>query len=404
MAKILITDDERDMRLALANTLELAGYSVIDAGSGKEALEKLKTESVDLMLLDIRLPDMDGVQILKKVKAEHPGLPVIMVTGFGSLETAVQTVQLGASDYLPKPFENKDLFQKIEKALGARALKASDGPITSRLMRELGVEPVAVEVNPEAVPVRPTSAARRGLGWGLLALIVALGGAALGHRWWSAGEASYGIPTSHLSGIAADGERVWLGDWFSQTVYECRLEGGQLSVQRSYPLGETRPTGLAASGDALYIGDSWAKTLSRRALDANLSVVASAASPGQSPAGLAWDGERLWSSDTGDDTAFRHSATDFKVQTSVRARGTNPVGVGVQGGALWIADADTRRVYRHKLDEQFTPDGVYTHALLKESSRPLSAFLLTDGDAWFGFEGVNRVYRVRIGRLEKVAP
>ena len=76
------------------------------------------------------------------------------------------------------------------------------------------------------------------------------------------GEAAFGIPTTHLSGITTAGERLWLSDWFAQTVFECKIKDDQLVVHRSYHLPDTRPAGIAWSGDALYVADAWARTLS----------------------------------------------------------------------------------------------------------------------------------------------
>ncbi|MFA5140218.1 MAG: response regulator [Elusimicrobiota bacterium] len=399
MATILVVDDEQDMRLALRNTLELAGYTVLDCESGRLALETLGRGGVDLMLLDIRLPDMDGVQILKKVKADFPAVPVIMVTGFGSLETAVQTVQVGAADYVSKPFQNKDLFQRIEKALSSRDLKAPSGPITQRLLRDIQ----GVSKEPEPLIEAPRRPMPRWIPWaGAGAAVLAAAGFFFA-RWWSGGEAAYAIPTAHLSGISFDGERLWLADWYAQTVYEGRIREDRVEVLKSFHLDEVRPTGIASSGDALYISDSWSKKVSKHALDGMLSMVEGAASAGPSPAGLFLEGKNLWCADAGDDKVFRLSPEEgFRAQRSLKTQGTAPVGAAVRNGALWIADADTKRLYLHKIDQDFTPMAVYSHPWLRDSSRPLSAFMVLGDDVWFGFEGVERLYRVRIRKLRKI--
>lgn len=407
MAKILVTDDEEDMRMALMNTLMLAGYDVIDAESGRQALEMLGKEHVDLMLLDIRLPDMDGVQILTKVKETHPHVPVIMVTGFGSLETAVKTVQLGAADYVSKPFENKDLFSRIEKALGQKQQTAPSGPITSRLIKDIeGEQQAEVDGGPPRARKSFFQEHKKGIVvTAVLAAFLILGGLGgfFAYQYQKSAEVTFGIPTTHLSSIAGSSERLWLSDWFGQTVYECKIQEGQLVVRKSYQLGESRPTGMAFSGDALYVGDSWSRKLTKRALDANLSIVYDKPSPSKAPGALYFDGEYLWSTDTGDDKIFRHDGgPEFKVQRSFRARGTAPVGVAVKGGHIWIADADTKRIYKHRIDEDFKLAETFTYPLLEEQTRPLSAFLLTDKFVWFGFEGVNKIYRVRRGKLIQV--
>ena len=117
MAKILVVDDEPDMILALSNVLLPENHTVLSANSGEEALEKIKQTVVDLVLLDFRLSGIDGIHILQKIKEIEPGLPVIMVTGYGGVDETVQSIKLGASHYLPKPFDNEQLIDLVNKSL-----------------------------------------------------------------------------------------------------------------------------------------------------------------------------------------------------------------------------------------------------------------------------------------------
>src|SRR3989344_3377957 len=123
MAKILVVDDEPDMIWAISNVLLSEGHSVVSVNSGEEALVKVKESPLDLVLLDFRLPGMDGIQILEKVKQIKPELPVIMVTGYGGIEEAVQSMKLGAAHYIPKPFDNQHLIETVNKSLQLNTLK-----------------------------------------------------------------------------------------------------------------------------------------------------------------------------------------------------------------------------------------------------------------------------------------
>src|SRR5256885_13577586 len=113
MANILIIDDEADMRFAIRMLLERTGHSVVEAGDGDAALGKLSEDGIDLVLLDMRLPGMDGIQILQKIREKRQDVPVIMVTGYGNVELADQALQMGADHYLSKPFHNKELVDLI---------------------------------------------------------------------------------------------------------------------------------------------------------------------------------------------------------------------------------------------------------------------------------------------------
>jgi len=115
--KILIVDDERDFVEMLSLRLKEAGEHVFSAYNGEECLDKLAREPVDVVILDIRMPDMDGIEVLKKIKKRFPLTEVIMLTGHGSIETAVEGMKLGAFDYLLKPSDFKDLLIKAAGAM-----------------------------------------------------------------------------------------------------------------------------------------------------------------------------------------------------------------------------------------------------------------------------------------------
>lgn len=101
--KILIVDDEPDVCEVIANFLSKRDYEVVIANNGKEALSKLSTEKPSLILLDIRMPEMDGIECLRRIKELDKEVPVIMVTCVTNIDTAKKAMELGATDYLTKP-------------------------------------------------------------------------------------------------------------------------------------------------------------------------------------------------------------------------------------------------------------------------------------------------------------
>lgn len=112
---ILIIDDEEVIRKSVSRALAEGGIKSVSASSGPEALEILKDQQFDLALLDIKMPEMDGVSVLKELRSTHPELKVIMITGYPTIDTAVDCMRLGASDYLVKPFQLHDLEASIKK-------------------------------------------------------------------------------------------------------------------------------------------------------------------------------------------------------------------------------------------------------------------------------------------------
>nr|WP_319494785.1 response regulator [uncultured Desulfobacter sp.] len=114
--KILIVDDEKDFVEMFSLRLTRQGEKVSAAYSGQEALELLENTNIDVVILDIRMPGMDGIETLKKIKASHPLVEVILLTGHGSTETAVEGMKEGAFDYLMKPADFEDISEKLANA------------------------------------------------------------------------------------------------------------------------------------------------------------------------------------------------------------------------------------------------------------------------------------------------
>ncbi len=122
-ARILVADDERSLRELLAIVLRREGHEVLLAENGRAALAALGRGPVDLLISDIKMPDMSGVEVLRAAKQADPGLPAIMMTAFASTETAVEAMRLGACDYLIKPFDVDELKLKVREKLESRQLR-----------------------------------------------------------------------------------------------------------------------------------------------------------------------------------------------------------------------------------------------------------------------------------------
>ena len=120
---ILVVDDELSMRELLEFMLEKKGYDVLSAANGKAALSIINKETYDLLLCDIRLGDMTGLEVLKASKKKHPHVTAIMISAFATTETAVEAMNQGAFDYVPKPFKNEELLQTIANALERKTLE-----------------------------------------------------------------------------------------------------------------------------------------------------------------------------------------------------------------------------------------------------------------------------------------
>lgn len=121
--RILVVDDEKMIRWTVARSLGDAGYTIEEASSGSQALAAVERETPDLVLLDYKLPDKTGVEVLREIRRNAPEVPVILITAFGTLEGAVAAMREGAYDYRSKPFEIDDLMLMVRRALEASELR-----------------------------------------------------------------------------------------------------------------------------------------------------------------------------------------------------------------------------------------------------------------------------------------
>jgi len=114
----LVVDDEKNIRLTISETLELLEIPVHTAVNGEEALQKLRQGRFGLVFLDLRMPGMDGMEVLRQIVKEWPGLPVIVITAYGTIESAVEAMKIGAVDFVQKPFSHDEIRELAASVLG----------------------------------------------------------------------------------------------------------------------------------------------------------------------------------------------------------------------------------------------------------------------------------------------
>ena len=141
MAHILLVDDQSSMRLTLTALLKSAGHTLAQAGTGADAIEKIQKNDFDLVITDLKLDQISGMDVLKATKAQNPQTEVIMLTGFGSIESAVAAMKAGAIDYLTKPVDTEELMLAIGRAQERQQLKSEVARLRSVVAKEQKFDP-----------------------------------------------------------------------------------------------------------------------------------------------------------------------------------------------------------------------------------------------------------------------
>jgi len=136
---ILVVDDEKNILTSLKTALSLENFSVLLAGSGELALKRLEDDDVDLALLDVKMPGIDGIETLRRIKDRWPQIPVVMMSGHGTIQTALEAVRLGAVDFVEKPLSTERLIVTIRNALKLETLKRENLDLRADLGEQLEI-------------------------------------------------------------------------------------------------------------------------------------------------------------------------------------------------------------------------------------------------------------------------
>lgn len=123
--KILVVDDEQIVLDSIAKHLRKEPYEVIGVLTAQEGLDLIRSDDIDIVLTDLMMPEIDGLELMKMVKDDHPSMPVVMITGYATINTALQATQLGAFDYIAKPFSKKELLAVVHRAVDVVRAKGS---------------------------------------------------------------------------------------------------------------------------------------------------------------------------------------------------------------------------------------------------------------------------------------
>jgi DNA-binding response OmpR family regulator len=153
-SKILLIDDDPGLLESLSEVLRQEGYEVSTSSSGEEGLDTLKSESFDLVLLDIRLPGLDGEVVMREIYNYYPETVMIIISGYGSLESAITAIRLGVKDYFIKPYEIEDLLEAISRGLTDKETRARKEVLINQLSTSLDQLKDIEGIRGEKLPTR----------------------------------------------------------------------------------------------------------------------------------------------------------------------------------------------------------------------------------------------------------
>ncbi|MEK6645412.1 MAG: response regulator [Candidatus Firestonebacteria bacterium] len=405
MYNILIIDDEQEMIDALRNILEQDGYTVTATTDGVSALKKVENNNFDVVLLDVRIPGMDGIQILEQIKKTNKNLPVIMVTGYGDTKTSVQAMKLGAFDYISKPFNYEELINLIEKAVQMNKLEGKSGIYENQLTRKPeGARAIEKEkekkIAQESVPYIKHNRIQLKVVFAICLSVIILSLGIFYYLQIFSGKTQIYLTTcTNPSAITCDKEYLWINDWVTNIIYKHKLVK-QLPVVKKYSFNNLHLTGIALAGNMIFTCDIENKKIYKHNIDDNLTIIDTYPSPGISPSGIFWDGKYLWSCDAESDKIYKQyfDGKNLVVIETYPSPSTHPIGVAYYKEYLWSADADTNKIYKHELDK--TLSVVDTYYIPKEEAS-ISSFTLIDGKIWVVTEDNNKVFSYSLSHIMK---
>lgn len=160
--RVLVIDDEESLRHSVARALRRAGFEAVEAATGREGADRFAEGDLDAVLTDMRLPDLGGLDLVAIFTDTHPEIPVVVMTGYGSLETALEAMRRGATDYVQKPFEMKDVVHLLGRAVRERRLAQENKKLRALVERKFAPEEyerVEAELKAVAPPPPPSPTA-----------------------------------------------------------------------------------------------------------------------------------------------------------------------------------------------------------------------------------------------------
>lgn len=402
--KVLIIDNESGMRQVIAKILTPQGYTVLDADEAAAGLELAGKEKPDIVLMDIRLPDMDAPDLLAALKKNDPNLPVIVLSGFGDVDAAIEIVKQGAYDHLAKPFKVDSLIQLVNKGLSKKSTSSPSSAAQPSQTQNIQAKPdpgssknqpgTAAPQLKSKFPVKTVSIA-------FTAAILIAGGVFF---WMKSGgfekDADFNIKLKNPSAICYDmNKRLHLIDWMTAELEVFLIDQDKSLNLQKLP-GDIQPSGIATDGSGFWVADSFGAMICK--YDAGKSsFTATYPSPGANPSGLCHDGKSLWSLDFQSSKAFRHNLDDkLSVAETFECPVKNPRSMFVKGDSFFMTGAATNKLYQVRRSDFFL-EGIYNLPKNENAGTVITSVAFDGKNLWVCYEGLSKLLRFSFKNLKK---
>jgi|GEM_PF-2104181 len=412
MAKILIMDDEPGLRNVVFNMLRPLGQQLFLAEDGKQAIEIGRREIPDMALLDMRVPDMDGLEVMVELKKINPNVKCIMLSGFGDVETAVNSIKQGAFDYLSKPFKIDEVLKVVNKAMHSVGTSVNQPAVGSNTasagIKIVGTPNIAgaASATASSVPAAPIKSSQKGIPLPVMISAAVLSAAVIGFAIFKLGFGGsegkqFSIPYNNATGMSWVKNNLWVCDWVMGNIYQHNNDS-KLSIVSVYKTTNLQPTGVAYDGEFLWSCNSSEKRIYKHSIDSSLTVQAIYSLPNVSPAALYFDGANLWLIDSDNAKIYKHKMDQsLSVVGVFDSPAVNPCGMFKKDEFFYIGDYKTGKVYKVSSTD-FSVREVFGLPGFKDGKYKLAS-ICWDGNAiWVSADGMGKIFQFSFSDLKVI--
>jgi CheY-like chemotaxis protein/sugar lactone lactonase YvrE len=380
-------DDEPSFRDMLCNILKPLGLSILTAETGREAIDIVLASKPDIAILDMRLPDMDGLDVLTSIMRINPDTKCIIVSGSCSQETAIKTIELGALYYINKPFKFEEVLQAVEAAIKAI-------PAKKRLMPKIAL--------PLPSPAFMRIVTRIGLAAAACAVLGGIAHFGMKYIAQHATAEEYSISYANPAGMCWIGSDLWVSDWVSGNIYCHKKDwkNKKFTIDSVHKTYNPQPTGLTFDGRDVWSCNPVEKKIYRHRVASPGDIVASLDIPGVNASGLYADGADLWITDTEAGKIFKYKTNmgSSSVET-FESPTRNPCGIFKEGNYFYIGDYRTGRIYKAS-SGNFAAIVVYEIPGFEQGKDKLAGLAWDGETVWLCYDGIPKIFCYRLEELK----